>query len=399
MDLILYHIFKHWKHADHYLYRYSMVIFLYSILNGMVSFLLPVLLEESIPSLSLVGIILASSSVWNIITDFVLGISNKSPSYRLLTRLVGMLLFILFGSIWISTNPVVLIFAAAIWGVYTELATFAGFNFVISTSSSKDRSAHFGLLNNFKSLGFALAPIMIGLAVADNRQMIYFTGIFFVFCFLSLFQIQIWQNKLPQVSTFSAKRRSLIKLVKTWFRVGKNISKYLVVFFIRGVADGVLTSFVPIFVEMKSELKIFGGFIVAGLSLPTAFVSGYFGSLADKWGRRKFIVLGLLISAVALLFFGFSTNPFLAIFLSLLIGIGFSLYVPPLEAELGCFVDKHHYLEDEVESESGAIYNFGFITGAGLTGFVVSVLGGFGPAFAILGLLYGLVGVGFWVKR
>ncbi|PIP53266.1 hypothetical protein COX08_01905, partial [Candidatus Beckwithbacteria bacterium CG23_combo_of_CG06-09_8_20_14_all_34_8] len=232
-----------------------------------------------------------------------------------------------------------------------------------------------------------------------DKKIALFTGLFFSICMIVLFQIQLWQKKLPDPIIVKPKRRNLIAHLKLWKSIGHKMAIYLWIYFVRGVADGVLTSFVPIFVEMKQELKLYGGFIVAGLSLPTAFVSGYFGSLADRFGRTKFILLGIFISAVTLLFFGFVSNPYLAIILSLFIGVGYSLYSPALEAEMGEYVAKHHSQEAEAESESGIVYNLGFIVGAGLTGLLVSILGGFGPAFAILGLLYGVVGLRFWIRK
>jgi len=395
----MYHIFRHWKHQDHYLYRYAMVVFLYAILNGIVSFILPVYLEETIPSLTIVGLILASSSIWNIVTDFVLGLAKKSPSYRGLTQLVGMILFGLFIMIWLHVHIITLIIATVLWGVYTELFTFANFDYVVVSSCKEDRAGHFGLMTNFRSLGFALAPIMIGVAVAEDKKIALFTGLFFSICMIVLFQIQLWQKKLPDPIIIKPKRRNLIAHLKLWKSIGRKMAIYLWVYFVRGVADGVLTSFVPIFVEMKQELKVMGGFIVAGLSLPTAFVSGYFGSLADRYGRKKFILFGIIVSTFTLFIFGFILNPYSSILLSLLIGIGYSLYAPALDAEIGEYVEKHHSEEAEVESESGVVYNLGFIFGAGVTGLLVSILGGFGPAFAILGLLYGLIGLGFWLKK
>ncbi len=365
----------------------------------MVSFLLPVFLEETVSSLTIVGLILASSSVWNITTDFILGMTRLNPSYRRLTQVVGMIMFALFAMIGLHLHTVTLIIATVLWGVYTELFTFASFDFVVKTSTETDRAGHFGLISNFRSLGFALAPVMIGLALVESRDLAIFTGLFFSICMLVLFWLQLWQNKLPKPQIAKIRRRTLTEHIRIWSAIGKTMSAYLWVYFVRGVADGVLTSFVPIFVAVTSELKIYGGFIVAGLSLPTAFVSGYFGSLADRLGRQRFIVFGLLLSAVALFFFGFTTNPLVAIAGSFLIGIGYSLYVPALEAEMGKYVEKHHSQETEAEGESGMIYNGGFMIGAGLTGLLVTILGGYGPAFAILGVLYGMVGVGFWVKR
>jgi len=376
-----------------------MVVFLYSLVNGMVSFLLPVFLEETVSSLTIVGLILASSSVWNITTDFILGLTRLNPSYRRLTQLVGMLLFTLFALIALHLHVVTLIIATTLWGIYTELFTFASFDFVVKTSSEADRAGHFGLINNFRSMGFSLAPIMIGLALVESKDLAIFTGLFFSTCMLVLFWLQLKQNKLPKPQIAKIRRRTLSEHIRIWTAISKKMSSYLWVYFVRGVADGVLTSFVPIFVEVTRELKLYGGFIVAGLSLPTAFVSGYFGSLADRLGRQRFIIIGLLLSAVALFFFGFITNPLVAIAVSFIVGVGYSLYVPALEAEMGKYVEKHHSQETEAEGESGMIYNGGFIIGAGLTGILVTILGGYGPAFAILGVLYGVVGVGFWVRR
>lgn len=396
----MWHIIKYFKKQPKpafFLYRFAIISLIYSIANGMVGFILPILLEEEIKSLTIVGFILASSSIWNIITDILMGFMKKPPGYRLLLQIVGAILTLLFLSIWLWEHPWLLVLSTVIWGIYTELFSFITYDFVIKTSEEEDRAASFGLLSNFRSLGYALAPIIIGQALIISRQLTMFTGLFFALSLWLYINIQYGLKKLPQNNEITKRKLHFFNELRLWLKIGKKIYSLFFVFLVRGIADGVLTSFVPIFVAFNENLKFYAGFILSALSLPTALLSGWFGHLADIYGRKKFILLGLIISTLALFPFGYSQNGYVAIFLALMIGVGYSLYSPALEALLSSYIEEHDNQEAETISESGIVYNLGFVLGAALTGILTTILGGFGQSFAVLAGVYVICLVGFWL--
>jgi MFS family permease len=387
----MYRTFRPWKYfnlKNRYIHRFAILVFLYAIANGMISFILPVFLQEKLNSLTLVGIILASSSIWNILTDLTIGFLKKPPNYLRLMQLVGLSIFLAFLGIWLVDEVWMYVLVVALWGILTEMFAFSNFGFVINSSKEKERAGNFGILANFLYLGYSIAPVIVGAVIIVSRDLTMATGVYFAVGILIYFNLQKYFKKLPVPQPIVKRRLKVINELKLWFKIGKKVWPLLLIFLIKGVSDGALFSFVPIFVESNPKLKYYGGLILSSIFLPMALLGGWFGHQADKWGRKKFILTGLATCAFSLMLFGFSGNGLIAILLALAIGLGYSLYSPVLDALASSYIERHQNQESEVESEDGIFYNFGFIIGAMLTGFLATILGGFGPAFAVFGGLY-----------
>ncbi|MCM3128978.1 MFS transporter [Paenibacillus provencensis] len=127
---------------------------------------------------------------------------------------------------------------------------------------------------------------------------------------------------------------------------------------------------VPIMPTFMKELSMTGsivGLLVAAFSMTQFLFSPLAGRLSDALGRKKIIILGMLIFAVSELMFGMSNTAvflFLARFLG---GIGAALIMPAVMA----------YTADVTSGEERA-KGMGFINAAITTGFIIGPgIGGF----------------------
>lgn len=139
---------------------------------------------------------------------------------------------------------------------------------------------------------------------------------------------------------------------------------------------------IPIMPTYMNELHISGsvvGLLVAAFSLTQLLFSPLAGRLSDKVGRKKIIVVGMLIFAVSEWLFGFSNGAFMLFAARMLGGIGAALIMPAVMA----------YTADVTTMEDRA-KGMGFINAAITTGFIIGPgIGGYIAEFGIRVPFYG----------
>lgn len=132
--------------------------------------------------------------------------------------------------------------------------------------------------------------------------------------------------------------------------------------------DSIVT--IPLIPSMAEDTKMYsdtGGLLVAAYALAYAISSPFFGAISDTKGRKKMILIGLLIFAIATALTGMAKNFTILILFRILTGIGAGLIEPGLYAIVGV-----HY---SYEQRGKAI---GIITGALISASIIGVpIGGY----------------------
>ncbi|GAA0394204.1 MFS transporter [Paenibacillus motobuensis] len=133
---------------------------------------------------------------------------------------------------------------------------------------------------------------------------------------------------------------------------------------------------VPIMPTYMTELHISGstvGLLVASFSLTQLIFSPYAGRLSDMFGRKKIIVIGMVVFAVSELLFGIANAPALLFASRMIGGLGAALIFPAVMA----------YTADTTTDDERAT-GMGFINAAITTGFIIGPgIGGFIAEFGI----------------
>ncbi|GAB1532428.1 MULTISPECIES: MFS transporter [Brevibacillus] len=133
---------------------------------------------------------------------------------------------------------------------------------------------------------------------------------------------------------------------------------------------------IPIMPKYMESLGITGGTIgllVAAFSLTQLLFSPIAGRWADSFGRKKIIVIGLVVFAISEVMFGIANSPVLLFVSRLLGGISAALIMPAVMA----------YSADITTNEERAA-GMGYITAAITTGFIIGPgIGGYIAEFGI----------------
>jgi len=174
------------------------------------------------------------------------------------------------------------------------------------------------------------------------------------------------------------------KLLLLWAAV-------VVVFF--SFWDTMAITFQPLFLQRvaaNSEfLRAFSGVVMASFLVPVLLFQMPFAALADRIGRAKFVVLGIFVSGVSLLFLG-SAESLWVIFLSGLgNSLGYALAFVPAQAMLAHEIEGMQKGEVAKEKSAGMLrvaLNIGNILGQ-LAGGLVFAAVGFSAGFFAFGIL------------
>ncbi|OPA78340.1 MFS transporter [Paenibacillus selenitireducens] len=133
---------------------------------------------------------------------------------------------------------------------------------------------------------------------------------------------------------------------------------------------------IPIMPTYMAELHISGstvGMLVAAFSLTQLLCSPVAGRLSDTYGRKKVIVIGMVIFAISEGLFGFANTPVLLFASRMLGGVGAALIMPAVMA----------YTADVTTDEERA-KGMGLINAAITTGFIIGPgIGGYIAEFGI----------------
>lgn len=141
------------------------------------------------------------------------------------------------------------------------------------------------------------------------------------------------------------------------------------------------------------------GIILAAAIVTLVIGKPIMGGVSDRIGRRRPIVLGLVLGGVSMIAVQFATSFFQLVVVSVTYGLGFSLVTsstPPLVSEL---VRKEVY--GSAMGFLGTIMDVGQVLGPIVTGFILAAGFGYSGSFTSLGILLLSAALLFsvWLKR
>ena len=110
-------------------YLLRLMFFFWTLFDGLIAYIAPILITDRGFSVTEMGIIIASSNIFGMIFDFVLVKYLRSANYRRLFLLVYLLCFAYPIFLWFSKSLGMFLISMMIWGLYGDLNNFATYNF------------------------------------------------------------------------------------------------------------------------------------------------------------------------------------------------------------------------------------------------------------------------------
>ncbi|NIH52749.1 MFS family permease [Lysinibacter cavernae] len=156
---------------------------------------------------------------------------------------------------------------------------------------------------------------------------------------------------------------------------------------------GVRVALVPLFMAAMSTDTTAAALALTAFAVGNAAVIIPAGRWSDLHGRRPFIIAGLAITGLSTVFFGFSSELWIALVLAVIAGVGTGLLGPSQQAAVADVIGQKAR-GGQVLSTFQMSADLGAVLGPLLIGLVADAFG-FGPAFAVTGMLL-LVAAVWW---
>ncbi len=388
-----YHLINHVKKSDNGhrpLYLFSIMIFFFVIFDGIVSYTAPLFISEAGVSDTVMGLIIASSSVAGAIFDLLLCRFLKNTNFRRL--LIIMFASALFYPLIISQSKAAFgfVIAMVLWGFYYDLFNLAQFNFVASESKESEHTSSFGVINVFKSLGYAIAPmlagLLIGVSMVGNKPLIL-SVIFFVISVMfsvALFRM-IKNGKKVEVCVNVPLiwEKSFHRELGLWWRLGKIVFPVLFLTFMLNVTDAFFWTIGPI---LSENFGVWGGLFLFTYQLPPLLVGWFAGRATSRFGKKRTAIVSFLVGSAIFCSFWLVKEFWVIMALNFVASFFIAFAWPSINGAYADYISEKPVIEKELETVQDYFTNLGYVIGPIVAG-VLSDQVGHLNTFSLLGVI------------
>lgn len=382
--------FYHLKSSRRLLFIASFLIFFWTFFDGILSYLVPILITQRGFTKTELGLILAFSSVMGAILDVTLSRILKHTNYLKTFLLILAISFIFPLVLWYANHILVYLLAMTIWGLYYDLYTFASYDFVHRTDSHTHQySFDFGIIELFRSVAGFLAPLLAAWLIIDQVDFSNITSplIFLIIAallYVVLFRvspIHYFQSEppLPKSSNFFTE-------IQLWFPVAHKIFPFLIVMVMMYIFDAVFWTAGPLFSASFPGIPYFSGILMTLYNLPSLLTVWKIEWITSRFGKKPTALFSFFLANLFLIPIGFIASPYHVLFLVFLSSVASSITWP---AVLGIFADhinQFPHNQSEIEGLTDFMINLGYIFGPIFAG-LLSDRFNINFSFAALGLV------------
>ncbi len=388
----IFYLLRKWHFSDTPLYSLSMMLFFWAIFDGILGYLVPLVVTQAGMSKTEMGIIFGSSSIFGALLDFVLSKYLSNTHFR-------KLFFLMFGIcilypliLWQAKTVPVFLLAMAMWGFYFDIQNFGTFDFVGRRKDQDIHAENFGIIFIFKSLGYLLAPIIAGLLITTvvGWEPFLFAGIVLALSFSFFIFLLVTQNKSP-ISSISLSERAIkpinaLRELSLWRSIGKIIFPVLILTMLLNILDAFFWTIGPLLSESFVSIHPFNGFFLAAYELPALMGGWIVGKVAKKYGKKRTAFLSFLLGSILLATLFVFANPVAIMGIIFISSFFISLSWPSIDGAYADYISESTMHEKEIEGLEDFATNIGYIIGPMAAGILADTFGNL-QAFSFLGVM------------
>lgn len=377
---------------------FATMLFFIFVADGLMSYFVPVILEASSGSTFYMGLVMSSSSVAGLLSDFLIAkwFPHKKYYFFVIWLLVFAFLFPLT-FLWFPYHTFFFVIAMAAWGIYFEFIKFAEHSFVHSWVPVSEHAYAWGILEIFRSLAYTIAPLLaVWLLLIHDTSLLFFTVLL-----LCLATCGAWIIKPPvHSSQIALKRASLNRSFSQEIRIWRVLMKkiwplYFFYFSLILLETGLFTVGV-ILSEQLNHASWVGGLLLPAYFAPSLLVPALSSRFAVFGKKRVALCAGLLAGVTIALGSLVAVGVWfvLAVFVS---SIFSSLAFPELQATFEDYVARLCGFGNDLTGLEASAHSIGYIIGPIIAGALGSYLG---PQLTIGmfgGILFLATALGLWM--
>ena len=295
---------------------FSLVVFLVSLHDGIISYISPVLVNNKFHDTFLVGLILSISPVFGVLFDFAVSKFFPKKSYKFF--LFWMLIFAFIVSlllISLKNTLATFIVVMITWSVYYQFRNYSKYDFVNRFVHIRDNTEAWSTLTTFQSTAYLIGPILTIYLLNSGKNVPLYASLFVLSTALLIYFSSV-QNlgKRHKQHNDNPDAREFLKGLKVIHILAKRIWPLVLFSFALTLLDvsfwttGVLYS-----ERLKVTSGVIGGLIITIYCLPSLFTGLITTKIFDRLGKKKTSFVSGILAGLGLVVIGFSKNIFLTL--------------------------------------------------------------------------------------
>jgi len=390
----IYRHFRQYGTKHKPLYTVSFLILFWSIFDGIISYITPLVIVEHGFSKTLMGVIYGSSSIAGALFDFLLCRFFKDTHFRRVYLVMFAVCFIYPFILWQASVWWIYLIAMALWGIYYDLHNFGDFDFVSRYSPEEEHASSFGVIQAFRGIGYMLAPLVAGLAIGTLVDQVKLKPFVLSLVFLSIsfiFYLILIRLTKKRSTIFQTKLKNKISdldvlgEIKIWKKIVILIYPVLILTLALNILDAFFWTLGPLIAEELKSLQGLNGLFMVAYSLPVLLVGWVIGSLTKKFGKKKTAFFSFLLGSLVLVSFNFVSSSYLMITVILLSSIAYSMSWPAVNGAYADYIAEAPQVGKDIEGVVDLFTNLGYIIGPIMAGILADLLSN-QAAFSVFGL-------------
>lgn len=389
------HLFRHirtygLKHNS--LYTLAMMAMFLCIFDGIICYIAPLIITESGFSKTMMGIIIGSSSIAGALFDLIMYKLFPNTNFRRVFLIMFLICLVQPFILYFSKTLWIYLVAMMTWGIYFDLSNYGNQNFVAHLVKKEEHASSFGVINVFQWLGYAIAPLAVGLtlgAVVGWQSFILawvFLSLSFLFYIILIFMTKKTTNIVEEIDDKNSVKRGLLQEFRIWKLVGVKTLPVLILIIFLWMLDAFFWNIGPLYAQSFKSLGQFEGIFLTAYSLPPLLIGWFIGPITKKFGKKRSAFYSFLIGCALLLSFAIVNSPLVIIAITFIASCFIAVSFPSINGACANYISESPEIEKEIETTEDFSLNIGYLLGPILAGILAD---GFGNAnaFAIFGVI------------
>ncbi|MEN9389339.1 MAG: hypothetical protein RLY61_423 [Candidatus Parcubacteria bacterium] len=360
----------------HKIMLFGILLFVVSFGDAIMSYVTPVLIEESLKDPFLVGIVISLSSLFGIFFDFYVGekLSNKSYGFFIKWTIIIALLFPLI-FLFLPRITVFFVLAMIVWSIYYELRNYSKYNFVHNFASKKEHTVAFSITNTCQWLAYAIGPL-VAVYLLDKHINVPLVTATAVISMAALYYMVIAKHikKVKTDDVFPYRHKSIKKEIKLLNILTRSIWPLLLFNFAIVLVDVSFWTTGILFAENLRVNNQLGGLFMTVYGLPALYVGFLVPVLFRHTGKKKHAYILGIATGVFVLVLGLVSNIFLILLAVLVLSTCVSTCVILLDSVFEDYVARLKDEGNDLISISSMSTNLSYTLGPIILGFIASNL-------------------------
>lgn len=392
----LHHLVRHvkeYREQHKALYLFGLCIFFLIVFDGIVAYMMPVVMSRRGLSTTTIGLVISTSSIVGAVFDFLLARFLRTVNIRRLFLFLFLVCAVMPAVVWQATTVSMFLVAMALWGIYFDLYVFGTFDFVARYTKQAEHASSFGFIQICASMGGLIAPLIATSAfILDGDGRPFFVAwaalAISVLCFFSLTS---WIKNTPATAERTGvRKKTFMHELRLWKNIGTLIRSPLVMTLSLHLFNGLFWTLAPLY--PANDVPYFNAALLVAYGLPILLVGWFVGPITRALGKKRTAFGALLMGSLILSLVAAIQNPFAIILCVFLASSFFGIAWPSISGAYADYISETPNREEEIEGVQDFFGNGGYIVGPITAGFLADSVG-IPMTFTLFGVLGACIGV------